>query len=170
MANQWEDIFYDELTGPGNPRKKHDYTIEWDDPYAFVDVLVGAHQQIRRNVADYVAPKREVSPAYAETRARFQADLEDPRHGTLNGYTNLKCRCGPCIEAHKAYKRGEREELGVRTLDERANARKAFLSDLSDPRHGTINGYNGIGCRCDRCREAARVYGREWRRKAKETA
>jgi hypothetical protein len=26
-----------------------------------------------------------------------------------------------------------------------------------DPRHGTTNGYGNLGCRCDACREAARV-------------
>ena len=28
--------------------------------------------------------------------------------------------------------------------------------------HGTYNGYNNRGCRCDACRKAATVYQREW--------
>lgn len=29
--------------------------------------------------------------------------VDDPRHGTLNGYTNLKCRCSPCRTARNDY-------------------------------------------------------------------
>lgn len=25
----------------------------------------------------------------------------DPRHGTVNGYTNLRCRCSRCRKAHR---------------------------------------------------------------------
>jgi hypothetical protein len=33
-----------------------------------------------------------------------------------------------------------------------------------DPRwHGTRNGYTNLGCRCDFCREAERVYRRGYR-------
>ena len=28
---------------------------------------------------------------------------DDPRHGSLNGYTNLRCRCGPCTNALRLY-------------------------------------------------------------------
>jgi hypothetical protein len=31
-----------------------------------------------------------------------------------------------------------------------------FIS-ADDPRHGTVNGYSNLECRCDRCREAHRV-------------
>lgn len=27
----------------------------------------------------------------------------DPRHGTINGYTNLMCRCGRCRTANATY-------------------------------------------------------------------
>jgi hypothetical protein len=30
---------------------------------------------------------------------------DDPRHGTVNGYGNLGCRCQPCRDAHAAYRR-----------------------------------------------------------------
>lgn len=35
---------------------------------------------------------------------------------------------------------------------------RQFRFDLSDPRHGTANGYNNLGCRCKRCRRAWAVY------------
>ena len=28
-------------------------------------------------------------------------DVDDPRHGSVNGYTNLKCRCDECREANR---------------------------------------------------------------------
>ena len=37
-------------------------------------------------------------------------------------------------------------------------------SGPDDPRHGTTNGYVNLGCRCERCRTAWRVYIRERRR------
>lgn len=33
-----------------------------------------------------------------------------------------------------------------------------FQQDLSDPRHGTQNGYTNLVCRCPRCVEAWRVW------------
>lgn len=33
---------------------------------------------------------------------------DDPRHGTANGYNNLRCRCRPCTVAHTAYLRARR--------------------------------------------------------------
>ena len=35
-----------------------------------------------------------------------------------------------------------------------------------DPRHGTANGYQNLGCRCDRCREAHRVAHLEYTHRA----
>lgn len=34
---------------------------------------------------------------------------------------------------------------------------EAFLADPSDDRHGTVNGYQNLKCRCDLCRDAWRV-------------
>lgn len=62
----------------------------------------------------------------------------DPRHGTVNGYTNLKCRCDKCKQAIR---------------DQKA----AGLPDPEDPRHGTASGYVNNGCRCARCTEAQRA-------------
>lgn len=38
---------------------------------------------------------------------------DDPRHGTQNGYGNLKCRCEPCKKANTNYLRGRQTKLGV---------------------------------------------------------
>jgi HNH endonuclease len=34
----------------------------------------------------------------------------------------------------------------------------AFMSDLSDPRHGTLTGYASYGCRCGECKQRAVEY------------
>jgi hypothetical protein len=36
--------------------------------------------------------------------------------------------------------------------------RRGGLMDAKDPRHGTANGYTNLGCRCDPCRTARRLY------------
>lgn len=64
----------------------------------------------------------------------------DPRHGTYNGYHNLRCWCDDCRKANAAHQRG-------------ANQRRAPLAP-SDPRHGTTNAYGNYGCRCTPCRKA----------------
>lgn len=35
-------------------------------------------------------------------RPRIKAGDGDPRHGTVNGYGNLDCRCADCAAAHAA--------------------------------------------------------------------
>lgn len=37
-------------------------------------------------------------------------------------------------------------------------AQTAFIADGTDPRHGTLNGYSNLKCRCDRCKAAAAAY------------
>lgn len=39
----------------------------------------------------------------------------------------------------------------------------SFQDNPDDPRHGTINGYNNLKCRCDRCRAANTEAVRKWR-------
>ena len=50
----------------------------------------------------------------------------------------------------------------------REQSREVFAADPTDARHGTLNGYNNLRCRCDRCREANRSTHAEYiaRRKA----
>lgn len=72
------------------------------------------------------------------------AELEpdDPRHGTLNGYNNLECRCRACCSAntqyHAAYLR---------------RVRNTGLLTSESVVHGTAYRYD-VGCRCDECRAA----------------
>jgi hypothetical protein len=42
---------------------------------------------------------------------RMARDDGDPRHGTLNGYFNLRCRCEKCRKANAATRR--RWRMGV---------------------------------------------------------
>lgn len=65
--------------------------------------------------------------------------VDDPRHGTVNGYGNLGCRCDACRRAHAenhaaymAKKRARGEVVG---------------------KHGSSAAYDS-GCRCDECRLA----------------
>lgn len=77
----------------------------------------------------------------------------DPRHGTVNGYNNLGCRCPCCCAAHTAYAyvwRAARQARGV---------------PPDDPRHGTVNGYHNLGCRCPRCRAANTLDARDKRQR-----
>jgi hypothetical protein len=49
-------------------------------------------------------------PYSDEVKSAFAADPSDPRHGTVKGYTNLKCRCRPCTEANGAKHRLQRKQ------------------------------------------------------------
>ena len=80
---------------------------------------------------------------------------DDPRHGTKNGYSNLRCRCDDCRAAWAAY--------CYKRQKERAASNIPFI-------HGTENGYGNYGCRCPSCtaaRSAANL-ARYHRRKARE--
>ncbi|MGI4896908.1 MAG: helix-turn-helix domain-containing protein [Janthinobacterium lividum] len=59
-----------------------------------------------------------------------------------------------------------RVELGLGVAVGRptgADLAAAFVTDLSDARHGSANGYRNYGCRCERCTRAWTVYQRERR-------
>lgn len=75
---------------------------------------------------------------------------DDPRHGTANGYGNLKCRCDRCREAnrlaHSAYM--ERIRVEGRVLG----------------RHGTALSYDS-GCRCQSCKAAHNKKSRDYKRR-----
>lgn len=63
-------------------------------------------------------------------------------HGTINGYSQYVCRCGPCKDVWRKRQAELQQELANRPTPDRV--------------HGSLNGYNNYGCRCDRCREAKR--------------
>jgi hypothetical protein len=72
------------------------------------------------------------------TRTRITEGDGDPRHGTVNGYNNLRCRCPHCTKAV------------TRSIAER-RARIAGTLTPDDPRHGTHNAYDNYSCRCPPC-------------------
>ena len=87
-----------------------------------------------------------------ERNIRFQADPNDPRHGTPNGYGNLQCRCDLCRAAWAASQRQQAATSHAKYLAAQRAAR--FQADPNDPRHGTLNGYRNLWCRCGLCQHA----------------
>lgn len=39
---------------------------------------------------------------------RLEGSVSETRHGTVDGYTNHRCRCGPCRAARREYDRRRR--------------------------------------------------------------
>ena len=76
---------------------------------------------------------------------------DDPRHGTVNGYSNLKCRCDECRAAWAADQRTQKEKRARRGLPE------------GGPRHGKPWTYSNWGCRCQACTKAWAEYSRAQR-------
>lgn len=70
----------------------------------------------------------------------FLSDPSDSRHGTVNGYCNLKCRCPRCKAAGA--------ELNRRMKQRR------YEQGAPTHLHGTVNGYSNYGCRCAPCKAA----------------
>lgn len=64
-------------------------------------------------------------------------------HGTLNSYTNHRCRCAECRAANASYgRRWRKENRGL----------------CPEGRHGTEGSYTNYSCRCVDCTEAHRLY------------
>lgn len=76
------------------------------------------------------------------SRARIVAGDGDQRHGTANGYCNLRCRCDSCRRAWA--------ELSLKMKGQRADRLTA-----QDARHGLPSTYANYSCRCGLCRAAA---------------
>lgn len=70
-----------------------------------------------------------------------------PPHGTYSRYNHWKCRCEDCRGANRIRKRIERTGDPTR--------------GLKAAQHGSRRKYN-TGCRCALCKEASRVYQREY--------
>lgn len=85
---------------------------------------------------------------------------DDPRHGTLNGYNNLRCRCDDCRGAARDWNRAYSHRTG------RRRPRAVYLATLRNrvTEHGTITRY-AHGCRCDECKRASREAKARWRAK-----
>lgn len=86
-------------------------------------------------------------------RQRIEAGDGDPRHGTHNGYTNLRCRCDRCRAANTASHREWAHRSGYSRPAEDVNYIRARNADCAD-NHGTEYRYTR-GCRCDACRAAS---------------
>lgn len=81
----------------------------------------------------------------------------DPRHGTLNGYSNLRCRCEACRTAWREYCNG---------LRDRRRARLSPLKVAPGIDHG-YSGYTNHHCRCRICATAHRDQMRLQRSRAR---
>ena len=111
-------------------------------------------------------------------------------HGKIGTYSNHGCRCIDCVRAHTEYSRKRKQAIkagkiaeGVRLRDAGVTLREAakrigtstkFLREnvpggWSGPEltHGLVTTYDNYRCRCDECKEAARLY-RQPRRKGKQ--
>lgn len=67
-------------------------------------------------------------------------------HGTNSRYTNHRCRCDECRQAHRDYAASRRRYAAAHPLPP------------DDPRHGTVVAYVHYLCRCERCKRAASNY------------
>lgn len=84
----------------------------------------------------------------------------DPPHGSYSTYSNHGCRCDPCREANRAYRKRNRARACV---------------DLHDVcpheiEHGKVTSYVHHGCRCELCTEARNAYQRALHRRRKQKA
>jgi hypothetical protein len=73
----------------------------------------------------------------------------DPRHGTENGYSNLRCRCQHCRRAWAF------------TVRKRRGRKRSEPTPVDA--HGTVSGYSYWGCRCPKCTEIHNERYRELR-------
>ncbi len=67
----------------------------------------------------------------------------DPKHGTLNGYGNLGCRCPDCRAASAQAQRQARKVRAAR-----------LVADPSLATHGKANTYVNWACHCRPCTKA----------------
>lgn len=61
-----------------------------------IDESVALREQRAQRARQSVADKRKREREYARNKKERGLAPDDPRHGTLNGYTNFGCRCEPC--------------------------------------------------------------------------
>lgn len=98
---------------------------------------------------------------------------DDPRHGTVNAYNNLGCRCDPCKAAQSEQNARTYLLYGFDTcVCGRSKRRVAALcrtcyDEKREAQHGTEPRYKR-GCRCDECRRASAERRRARRKRVKE--
>ena len=90
----------------------------------------------------------------SKKRSTIANKPEDSRHGTVNGYANLRCRCDACREAWRIYYASVRRRYRARPWP-------------TTTQHGTYNAYANYGCRCGLCRAANSAYARDYYRRKK---
>lgn len=87
-----------------------------------------------------------MSEEMAESEASGQSagplHPEDPRHGTVNGYNNLGCRCADCKTAWTEFCKRRRQE------------RRERLPENTTVLHGSESTYFNHSCRCALCKDA----------------
>ena len=112
-------------------------------------------------------PSRDASRRNSYGRVRTVVFESGFPHGSSDGYVR-GCSCACCrqaqIDAHKRSRtRVHTAKKTVNVSQTQAERHAAMLADLSDPRHGTTNGYGTYKCRCDRCTEANTIHCRSYR-------
>lgn len=92
--------------------------------------------------------------------------------GTDSQVRKTHCPAGHPYDENNTYRNGadNRSRACITCRKNRAiQYRERGISDLNDPRHGTVYGYSGLSCRCAACKEAYSNYGKEWRRGKSKT-
>lgn len=121
--------------------------MPYKDPEKRKAMSIAAGARWREN---FKATDPEGFKAYTRAaRQRWAANLTDEQREAIRENQTARRRA-----------RGVQPRTAARRV---ALTREQFVSDLSDPRHGTANGYNNWGCRCDACRRANTVYQAEYR-------
>lgn len=78
-------------------------------------------------------------PSTIDNFLAFRNNLDDPRHGTMNGYGNYQCRCDKCRAANAAMNKAARERRS---------------KNIPDNIHGKASTYYNYKCRCEACTNA----------------
>ena len=65
---------------------------------------------------------------------------DDPRHGTVNGYVNLRCRCAPCTAAHTEYHRNRRNSTTKVVAAATTDTYNKGTTESGDPRGASTPG------------------------------
>lgn len=107
-----------------NPLNNHVDNLRWGTPSENTQdaVLNGGHRNVKKThcpqgheyagdnltlFRGYLRRCRICSAKWAkhgrEQRAKRGLPPNDPRHGTLTGYTSYRCKCGSCRDAMRAY-------------------------------------------------------------------